>query len=104
MRLDLLIASVSAGVLVYSGRLLAPTSRLRPEDIISYRHPSGLVYSIADPFGAGPAPWPVFPENDIVLKIREVLDGKVGFDLERSGACSRSSRGLSRFPGTSRLS
>ena len=36
VKLDLLIAAASAGVLVYGGRLSAPTARLRPEDIIAY--------------------------------------------------------------------
>jgi hypothetical protein len=81
MRLDLLIASASAGLLVYSGRLLVPTARLRPDDIIAYKYLPGLTYSIGPMLGAGMIPWPVFPEDDIMLRIGGVLDGKVGFDL-----------------------
>lgn len=80
MRLDLLVASANAGVLVYSGRLLAPSARLRPEDIVAYRS-SEPVFAGAVSFGGGMLPWPVFPERDIALKIREVLDSKVGFDF-----------------------
>lgn len=65
MRVDLLIAATSAGLLVYSGRLLVPTARFRPEDIIP-----DTSAGPSDPFGAGMAPWSVFPENNIVIRIR----------------------------------
>jgi|GEM_PF-6491957 len=76
---DLAIASASAGLLVYSGRVLVPAARLRPEDIIVL---PGVPSSVGpDPFGVGLAPWSIFPEDDITLRIRDVLDSKVGFDL-----------------------
>lgn len=82
MRLDLLIASASAGLLVYSGRLLAPSARLRPEDIIAYEpFPIRGYLAGPDPFGRGMGPWPVFPENDIQRRVRNVRDSKVGFDF-----------------------
>jgi hypothetical protein len=76
VKLDLLIAAASAGLLVYSGRLLVPSARLRPEDIVAYKPTYGSVsvFSFApDPSGAGMAPWPVFPEDATVLQIRDVL-------------------------------
>jgi len=75
VRLDLLVAAASAGVLVYSGRLLAPTARLRPEDIIAYKSLPEETLS------GGMVPFPVFREDDVLRKIRDVLDAKVGFDL-----------------------
>lgn len=83
MKLDLLIASASAGVLVYSGRLLVPAARLRPEDIVAYKPVGGAAVSfgVDSVGGGGIALFPYFPENDTVLHIRDVLDAKVGFDL-----------------------
>ncbi len=66
-------------MLVYSGRLLVPTARLRPEDIIATAYfPTGESAYTLRPEDV---PFPIFPEDDIALKIREVLDGKIGFDL-----------------------
>lgn len=82
MRLDLLIASASAGLLVYSGRLLVPTARLRPEDIIAYRYPPGSIYLAGGGvLSPDDVPFSVFPESDTMLAIRNVLDSKAGFDL-----------------------
>ncbi len=84
VKYDLLIAAASAGLLVYSGRLLVPAARLRPEDIIAYKYLPGQVSSASigpDPLGVGMVPWPIFPEGDTALAIRDVLDSKVGFDL-----------------------
>ncbi len=79
---ELLIAAASAGLLVYSGRLLVPTARLRPEDIIAYKNLPGQISSTgADPLSGGWALYAHFPEDDTVLAIRDVLDSKVGFDL-----------------------
>jgi hypothetical protein len=69
-------------VLVYSGQLLVPAGRLRPEDIVAYKPVGGAAVSFGvDPLSGGMAPFPYFPENDTVLQIRDVLDAKVGFDL-----------------------
>lgn len=86
MRLDLLIASVSAGLLVYSGRLLAPAARLRLEDIIVYKAlPPGTTlysprtgrrYSLE-----GAEMWPAFPEDNIRIAIHDGADNEVGFYL-----------------------
>lgn len=82
MRFDLLIASASAGLLVYSGGLLVPTARLRPEDIIAYRYPRGSIYLAGGGvLGADDVPFPVFPEGDAVLDIRDVLGSRAGLAL-----------------------
>src|SRR3989442_10519190 len=82
MRYDLLIASASAGLLVYSGRLLVPAARLRPEDIIAYRSPPGSISASVgmDPSG-GIVPYMHFPESDTLQAVRDVVDSKIGFDL-----------------------
>jgi len=82
LHLDLLVAAASAGVLVYSGRLLIPAVRLRPADIIAYKIPRSSVSFTAgpDPLG-GVALYRFFPEDEIRNDIRNVVDGKAGFDL-----------------------
>jgi hypothetical protein len=82
MRFDLLIASAGAGLLVWSGRLLVPAARLRPEDIIAYRSlGGGTSYSVGTDPSGGIATYGHFPEDETLLAVRDVVDSKIGFDL-----------------------
>jgi hypothetical protein len=82
VKFDLIIAAASAGVLVYSGRLLVPSARLRPEDIISYKPlPIGISYSVERNPSGEIVGFTQFREDEATQTVRDVLDAKMGFDL-----------------------
>jgi len=84
MRLDILIASASAGLLVYSGFLLVPLARSRPEDSTFFGFgsflPSSAAFSAESP-SSGMSMHSEFAEDQALPVVREVIDSKVGVAL-----------------------
>ena len=82
MKVDLLIASFSAGLLVYSARLLVPTAWLRPEDIVACRSVAGFAGLSEDMLPEGIV---LFHEDEARETIRSVMDSRIGLALLVAG-------------------
>jgi hypothetical protein len=80
LALDVIVVSVSGGVLVYSGVLLVPSARIRVQDIVVEAVVRDELGDIHSGFPEGP-----FPETDVCGGIHAMFDSQVGLGLLIAG-------------------